>query len=260
MESRSWLYLLGAAALGAAILGSIPVLHGRGVKIGQGDRVLLIGDSLAQGMTAPFGAMASDVGVQFYGDGRVSTRLDQWLNNGWAEEVISQFQPTVVIVSIGTNDSGAVGLLPEFASRAQALVALARSHGASVLWVEPLNLPSQFDLATVTSGIRSSGADATFASSALDIPRGPDNIHPTMAGYAAWAAAVWQSANPPAALKGYSGYRNLGATSRTKRTSRAVGMASLGTFQPRSSSLIEKAKPGSSLNRTQVYSTLRRRT
>lgn len=257
MESRSLLYLLGAAALGALALGSVPVFLGHGLKIGPNDRVLLIGDSLAQGMTAPLGALASDVGIPFFGDGRVSTRLDQWLENGWAEDDIARFQPTVLLVSLGTNDSGAVGLLPQFASRAQALVALAR---VPVLWVEPPSLPPQFDTQTVIGGIRSSGAAATFASSSLDIPRGPDSIHPTMAGYAAWAAAVWSALNPPSQQKAYAPQRSLGGTQRTKAANRKAGMGSGGIFLPRSSSSIGRESPASSSSRTQVYSTFSRRT
>lgn len=243
MESRDWLYVFGAAALVGVVALGAAAAGEPAITVGPDDRVLLIGDSLAQGLTPPLRALAEDAGVAFQGDGRVSTRLDQWLGQGWAEADLASFRPTVLLVSLGTNDAGAPGLLPDFAARAQALALLAASYGARVLWVEPPAMP--FPTEAVLSGIRASGAAATYRSQDTDIPRGPDNIHPTMGGYAEWAGRMWISLSPP---PGRAVRRRLG--------SKPASGPSLGrTPGPRSSSTPTPTSGLSSLsNRMHVYS------
>lgn len=209
MESRSWLYMAGVASIvGAIALVAVPAVAGQRVRVKASDRVLLLGDSLAQGLGGPMGALARDAGIAFDADGRVSTRIDQWLDNGWAEERIAALRPTIVLVSLGTN------LSPSFATRAAAFVTMAQRYGTTVLWIEPPTMP--FDTSAVLTGIRESGA-ASFRSQDVTIPRGPDNIHPTMAGYAAWAAMIWQSLDPPRALAGLP--RPLGSAPMPARSS-----------------------------------------
>lgn len=196
VESRSWLYLAGVVGVVAAVaVVAAPALAGQRVHLRSGDRVLLLGDSLAQGLTPPMRKLAQDAGLEFFGDGRPSTRLDQWLDQGWAEARIAEFRPTVALVSLGTNDAGS-NFSSTFSDRAKALVAMAARYGTTILWIEPPTMP--FSTQTVVSGARDSGA-AVFRSQDVEIPRGPDNIHPTIGGFAAWSALIWQSMDPPTA-------------------------------------------------------------
>jgi len=190
MNSKELAYLL-AAALAVTVV-AIPIWAGSRLKVGPEDRVLLLGDSLAQGLSRPMSQLAEADGIWFVGDGRVSTRLDQWLDGGWAQEAISQYRPTLVIVSLGTNDGAAPSLMPAFAGRAASFVAMAQAMGAKVLWVVPPTMPARIDVATVRASVEQSGA-AIFDSSEIDVERGPDQIHPTIAGNSAWASAIWRT-------------------------------------------------------------------
>lgn len=246
MESRSWLYLAGVVSVVAAVaVVAAPALAGQRVRLREGDRVLLVGDSLAQGLTPSMKQLAADSGITFFGDGRPSTRLDQWLDQGWLEARIAEFRPTVTLVSLGTNDAGS-NFAPAFGERAKAVVSLGQRYGTNILWIEAPTMP--FDTSNVVTGARDSGA-AVFRSQDVEIPRGPDSIHPTIGGFAAWSALIWQSMDPPRAssLSAFAGRPAFLSTSPTPSQQRPVPLAGkMPPLAPPSSSLFGPATSPSS--------------
>lgn len=153
-------------------------------------RLLLIGDSLAVGLRAPLAALASSAGVPFEGHGTVNTRIDQWADNAKLADYLATFKPTHVLVSLGTNDEKVgTGWAAKEAPKLHALLDEIRHAGAEVLWIGPPSLP--FSRVGVSDMVRSL-VPKYFPSEELQIERSPDRLHPTAAGYAAWAAQIWR--------------------------------------------------------------------
>jgi lysophospholipase L1-like esterase len=178
-----------------------------GPRIKKGMRVLLIGDSLAVGMAPFFATMAKEAGVDFKAMATVGTRIDQWAANADLKNLLEAFQPELVLVSLGTNDSfmqGADAVSKQQAQLEKLLALLtqwprSRDYGLgpdNVVWIGPPTLPNppnpgMAKMIQDAAGSALSPRFYYFHSEKLSMPRGPDNLHPTARGYAGWAGAVW---------------------------------------------------------------------
>jgi len=149
-------------------------------------RVLLIGDSLAVGLEKPMRALAYRDRVEIESHGDKSTTIPWWAGSEVLQSIVDRFQPTHVLVSLGTNDEKGGRIDTQAIER---LLRTLRSRGAVVAWVGPPTLP--FPLAGVSEAVLGR-ADRYFHSEALSIPRAGDRLHPTGAGYALWADAIWR--------------------------------------------------------------------
>lgn len=190
MSSRSWIYAgLGVAAIGTAV-GLVRILAAPRVRSGK-SRVFLFGDSLAVGLAPHLKALFEETGVPFAQVSKSGTRIDQWANSEVLQKKLSEFQPTIILVSLGTNDEYIPGAAVE---RQQPYLDALRDnvgvHG-ELVWIGPPTLPKESNgiVEMIKDEIPSSHY---FASDQLSIPRGPDNIHPTARGYAAWAGSIWR--------------------------------------------------------------------
>ncbi len=195
--NRAWIYVgLGAAAVTA--VGLVELLSGPTLR--PGDRVLLLGDSLAVGLSVPFGSLCKDHGIAFQSLAIVGTRIDQWASSADLARTLETFRPTVIVVSLGTNDAYMKG--PPDPGQRQAphldklLTLLEAAHPRAIVWLQPPSLPPA---ATALSSIRQlidtvrrRSHAFIFQSQKLALPRGPDGIHPVASGYAQWAGAIWQ--------------------------------------------------------------------
>jgi lysophospholipase L1-like esterase len=197
MDKR-WLYagLLLMAGVGVIKLSTGPRLR-------PGLRVLLIGDSLAVGMAPHFQALAKEGKVQFESLALSGSRIDQWAQSAKLQEKLKAFRPELVLISLGTNDEYMQGADIVARQRAYLEQLLAKfqqytldGDGAPewVVWIGPPSLPK------VSNGIVAMIRDGAggllpryyyYPSDRLEIPRGPDKIHPTARGYAGWAGAIW---------------------------------------------------------------------
>jgi len=201
-SSKQWLY---GGLLLVAGLGMVRLLNGPRVR--KGMRVLLIGDSLAVGMAPYFSALAKEAGIDFKALATVGTRIDQWASNADLKKLLETFQPELVLVSLGTNDSFMQGkdVVPKQQTQLEKLYALltqwprSKDYGLGpehLVWIGPPTLPKP-PSPGVSKMIQDAAGNALspryfyFHSEKLDMPRGPDNLHPTARGYAGWAGAIW---------------------------------------------------------------------
>lgn len=156
-------------------------------------RVALIGDSLAVGLGPQMAALAAAAKVPFIWDATVGTTPLQWSQHmaacGDCGDKVLAFQPTQTIAVLGTNDLGYSPKPP--VAPYQAIV----RKFPGVVWVDPPLMPSD-RLAGVRSVIAS--LDVPVVPATNTIPIGPDNIHPTAAGYVEWAKIVWSYINSAA--------------------------------------------------------------
>jgi len=107
---------------------------------------------LAVGMAPYFSALAKEAGVDFKAMATVGTRIDQWANNADLKKLLETFQPELVLVSLGTNDSFMQGkdVVTKQQAQLEKLYALltqwprSRDYGLGaehIVWIGPPTLP-----------------------------------------------------------------------------------------------------------------------
>lgn len=184
---RTWIY---ASLLLAAGVGVVSLVR-RGPKVTPGSsRVLLIGDSLAQGLSPPLTLLAKESRVGLTTIAQQGSTISAWSRGALLPGLKAKLaeKPTLVLVSLGTNDEYlAPAQLSQVAADAKALLALLEP--IPVVWILPPTLPKSIG---VTAALRSL-APHTFDSYAYVIPRAADGIHPTPLGYSGWAGTIWKS-------------------------------------------------------------------
>ena len=149
-----------------------------------------MGDSLAVGLSPHIESMSKQLGNKFSSLARSGSRIDQWASDKNLDQRLASFRPDVVLVSLGTNDEylGAGAAQRQYPSTVTLLKKL-HDAGADVYWIGPPTLAKRNGVVEmIQSQVPSSDY---FDSRKLNIPRGPDKLHPTARGYAAWAGAVW---------------------------------------------------------------------
>lgn len=179
------------ALIGGARRGASSTVRGPVVR-----RVLLIGDSLADGLKTPLSFLATASRVSLDSQVKDGTTIPYWATMASLQRLVDSTQPTHVLVSLGTNDEKA-GILARDMLAIDQLLQVLRSRGAVVAWIGPPKLP--FPRSGV-SDLARTRSDRYFDSEALAIPRASDGmggnglrgLHPTGAGYSFWADEIWK--------------------------------------------------------------------
>jgi len=157
------------------------VISSRKSKPATPRRVALIGDSYTVGLGPELAKLIPD----FRYEGFVGTRTDQWASHaqacGHCGDWLAAFKPSVVLVSLGTND----GASPNPANY-QAIVRTIHGIGARVVWIEP---PTAVKVPAVRAVIASLGVPTVPAPT---LPMASDGLHPK--SYSSWAAEIVQEA------------------------------------------------------------------
>lgn len=189
--NRAW--VLAGAALAAGV-GVAYVLSSRHPKLHEDSRILVVGDSMAEGLTPFLRTMAAEAQLPFQALHARGTTITDWAglvrteHAAALEAALSQFEPTIVLVVLGTNDE----YLPAASVAAEEddlYQLLDKLEGLDVAWVGVPPLPRPESNGAVEL-IEATGVP-TFPTENLDIPRGPDRLHPTVAGYGQWAGTLW---------------------------------------------------------------------
>ena len=187
---RRWL-LGGVLFVGG--VGLVRALTAR-PKLDENSRVLVIGDSLARGMTPHFQTLAEEAGIPLLSIAESGTRIDQWVDSPELGAQLIEFDPTHVFISLGTNDAYTGFDIDDIEADVEELVTTIEETNANVIWIGAPTLPefsAGHELRDEVLDTIEANAPHYYDSTDLDIPRGPDNLHPTAAGYAGWAGALW---------------------------------------------------------------------
>jgi lysophospholipase L1-like esterase len=167
-------------------------------KIKSGQKLFLLGDSLAVGLSTPLAQIAKDHKVTFKSMAAAGTRIDQWASNAALYQELQTFQPDLILVSLGTNDEYLrLDAHAQQAPHLKKLLSQLRSK-APVVWIGPPKLPATGGYAWAgTNGsiplIRENVPSSHyFPSHTLDLPRSPDQLHPSVRGSAGWAGKIWE--------------------------------------------------------------------
>jgi lysophospholipase L1-like esterase len=188
-------------------------------------RVLLVGDSLSVGLKSPLGNLIKQTGAAFDHVGRVGTRIDQWASTTKddgknLDSALASFKPTIVVVSLGTNDEAPRKGNKNYdvwKKQQAAFKALVAKFGdARLFWLGPPE-NSFMDPEFRKSLQRAVGPDAYFTPPA-DLKKGKDNLHPVPSAYKQWASAAmdWLKNRTQTSVAG------LGALARLRRATQAI--------------------------------------
>jgi lysophospholipase L1-like esterase len=127
-------------------------------------------------------------GGKWFHVSRPSSTTLSWRQGAELEQLLARTRPDVVIVVLASNEL----FVPFPRARESDVRTIVQRIGArACLWVGPAPwLPEKGMLEVVRE---SSSPCRYFDSTALDLERQPDRIHPTRKGGKAWADAVWQA-------------------------------------------------------------------
>lgn len=159
--------------------------------VSPGSTVLLIGDSLAVGMTHQFKKLAIESGYTPISHAINGTTTSQWLS--LVKKDIEEKKPALVIISLGTNDAAArLEWLRTHRGVFAALAKLINESGAWYVWVGPPNIDEKKlpNINEVRSIIQESIC-LYYDSAKLEIEKSQDGIHSTPSGYKRWMTSVW---------------------------------------------------------------------
>ena len=222
MDNRAWLLAGLVLVAGVSIVKAVSGVSSRpGMK--KGDRLLVMGDSLGVGLEPHIkGLAASDkeLGIQVMGISVGGTATFQYapstaFTNGCGspnckmrlKTALESFKPTIVMISLGTNDVYGTIAGATIASSADEIVKLCQAAGAKVVWISPPKMQPIYSYSTEAAGqvtlkwrpevmevlkdtVIKDGV-AWFDSTGLDLPRS-DGLHPNAKAAAGWAANIWQ--------------------------------------------------------------------
>jgi hypothetical protein len=118
------------------------------------------------------------------GNGKVP-RTEEWAGRPEIAGRVGAFRPTLVLVALDTAAADPGGKARQ-AAALKALLPAVAAPGVEVAWIGP---PTA---APGAQGRRGPSQRYFPTATALTLPRGPDGVQPTVAGYAGWAGALWQ--------------------------------------------------------------------
>lgn len=226
MNQKTWLLAGLVIAAGVGLLKMASASGAGAAKVRKGERILMMGDSLAVGLSTPMKGLvtdAKDVGAAFASTACGGTATFQYSNSQYQGGCydctkgitsncntmllgsIKAFQPTLVLVSLGTNDAYGKVQPEVIMQAARDLIKLLQAAGARVAWIGPPKLTPVYAYPggantlrpEVLAQLRQTVTDAGipwFESSQLEIPQF-DGVHANAKGYAGWAANIWNWLN-----------------------------------------------------------------
>lgn len=185
---RRW--ILGGLLLAGVVVVKVASAS-RKPRLADDDRILLIGDSLAIGLAPHLAGMADEEGVPFLSSAVSGTTIRQWADREDLADILASADPTLVLVSLGTNDQYSTPR-DDFLEREREAVArlLERLGDVKVLWIGPPDLPRDLGVPEVIQ--EAVGDQSYFDSRDCDFARTADGVHATALGYAQWAGAIWR--------------------------------------------------------------------
>lgn len=204
-DAKAHIYQGGPAlnALVAAHLAPWVASLGLNTTAPQGPpRMLLVGDSHAGGLAAPLRDRVRALGADLTTRAIDGSTIDKWAHGSDLAQALASTTPLLTAVSLGTND---LATKPADYKRAliRSIIEQIRGAGSSAVWILPpgMPIPDRGGLRAILRDELARLSVPAFDSEALELPRGPDGIHPTPKGYEQWATALipMNSAAPIAA-------------------------------------------------------------
>jgi hypothetical protein len=151
-----------------------------------GKSVLLVGDSMAEGLRPSLQQRVEAAGGHFIGEPWQSSTIIGWQGSGRLREMIGRYQPDIVFISLGSNELEA--RKPE--ARAPLIKRMVEEIGARpAYWIGPPSWKEDRGLLRVIEENFQPGH--FYNASNLQVPRQRDGKHPTSEGFAQWTELIW---------------------------------------------------------------------
>lgn len=148
--------------------------------------VLLIGDSMADGLGSRFNDYAVKNGFKFHSIVWYGSTTRDWAIAADLQYQIERVRPTYIIISLGTNDLG----YKDYSRRETAIqTILSRVGNIPYVWIGPLPWKKIKDR-TIVDLIRDCTGEGRFFDSSSVIASRADGIHPTRQGAAQWVDKI----------------------------------------------------------------------
>lgn len=164
-DKRRWIYAGLAVPPGVAVAA-------RSMPHFGADRLLLLGGDAAAGLGPPLGRLARDAGLSLRVDSRRGSTPADWRKRGWARPLVAAAEPSLVLVALEQGPDAA--LLDAELRAAAAVNTIWLSAERKSMWDRTVQPPPHMSRTVHTGAC------------------GGTMVH-TAAGYAAWAASVWQA-------------------------------------------------------------------
>ncbi len=152
--------------------------------------MLLVGDSLAVGLSRPLTAELARQEVELTTLAKVGTSAGYWESKIVEQCGLRRF--STIIVSLGTNDckDAASESCREFDERVGVMVLAAAVNRGRIIFLVPSWLPSEW-VTRIRKAVYSIDGIAVEAPTVVQLEG--DGIHPTQAGYGVWAKDIVNS-------------------------------------------------------------------
>ena len=152
----------------------------------SGRRVLVIGDSMAQGLAPFLQRKVEAAGGRLLNAAEQSSTILWWQGSGKLRALIAQHRPDIIFIALGSNEL----FVKDSEMRAPLIRSMAAEIGSrEAYWVGP---PSWKPGSKLLPVIEENFLPRRFYNSDnLNVPRGKDGKHPTLEGYERWVESIW---------------------------------------------------------------------
>jgi lysophospholipase L1-like esterase len=152
----------------------------------QNKTVLLVGDSMAEGVGPWLKKKVESTGGRFIDGHERSSTIVWWQGSGKLRELLAQHHPDIVFVALGSNEI----FLKQPELRAPLIKQMVEEIGARPsFWIGPPSWKPDSGLVRVIEENFQPGH--FYNSNDLKVPRAADGKHPTAQGYETWTELVW---------------------------------------------------------------------
>jgi hypothetical protein len=152
-----------------------------------GRRVLLVGDSMAQGIAPFLQRRVEAAGGVWISEPEQSSTIIWWQGSGKLRALIAEHRPDIIFIALGSNEL----YTQDAESRASIIQRMVEEIGGrQAYWVGPPSWKLGSRLVPVIEENFQPGH--FYNSDHLDVPRGKDGKHPTGAGYERWVELIWK--------------------------------------------------------------------
>lgn len=175
----------------AFVLANKPIPEPTKPLIEKKSNILLVGDSLALGMSYQFIKLARENGYNPHTSAIGGSNTLQWVSK--IDKELIHHKPKLVLVSLGTNESGYWGqFILNHPDIYKDFVNKINKTGAKIVWIGlpelPMNkLPQQNKVRELINN----ATDVYYDSTTIQIQKAEDEIHATPEGYKYWINQVW---------------------------------------------------------------------
>ena len=152
----------------------------------SGKTVLLVGDSMAEGLGPHLQRKVEAAGGRFIHGQERSSTIVWWHGSGRLRELLGKYRPDVVFIALGSNEL--------FVKQPELRAPLIREMVAALgerpaFWIGPPSWKPDGGLLRVID--ENFQPRHFYDSAGLKVSRAPDGKHPTAQGFQSWTELVW---------------------------------------------------------------------